>query len=109
MINNLDQRFEIYKGTEEQTYEGTTITYSDTPDITVWGKEMSADSRVREQFKSLDSEITSIIKLKGTPALEYAHYKLTRVGDGRDFTPEAPPTVKGQFTKITYIGVKYAE
>lgn len=109
MIGDFDERYEIYEGTESTDYEGTSISYSDSPDITVWGKEISADSRVRQQFQSLDSEITSILKLQGNPTLKYAHYKLVRVGDGQEFKPEAPPVRKGEFTKVTYIGVKRAE
>ncbi len=106
MIGDLNERFELYEGTKSYSGSGSEVTYSDTPDATVWGKAVSADSRVRERFDSLDSTVTDIIKLAGKPALDYAEYKIVRVGDSQKFKPEAPPTDMGEYNERTYVGVE---
>ena len=104
MIGELNERYEIHEGTETQTGSGTEISYSKID--TVWGKAVSADSRVRERFDSLDSTVTDIIKLAGDPTLEYDSYKLKRVGDGQWYIPEAPPTEAGEYNRVKFVGVR---
>jgi len=104
MIGSFDQRYEIQKGTETTNYEGTTWTWA--TQETLFGKEVSASGRVREIYQSLNSEVESIIKLNGDPTLEYDDYRLKRVSDNQIFEPTAPPTRKGEFSRVTYIGVK---
>lgn len=104
MIGDFDERYEIQEGTEETNYDGTTWTWA--TQETVFGKAVDADSRVRERFQSMDSEITNIIKINGDPTLDYADYRLKRVSDGQIFEPTAPPTSKGEFNRVTYVGAK---
>lgn len=107
MIGNFDERYIIQEGIEEDDYSGTTITWEDRD--TVWGKAVDADSKVRERFKSMDSEITSIIKLNGEPTLTYADYRLKRVSDDQIFEPTAPPVSSGEFNRVTVVGCKHGE
>jgi len=105
MIGVFDERYTIQEGTEETNYEGTSWTWSDKD--TFWGEAVDADSKVRERYQSLDSEVTEIIKLNGNPTLDYADYRLKRVSDGKIFEPTAPPISKGEFNKVTFVGVKH--
>lgn len=107
MIGDLDERFEIHKATTEKTSGGKSETFS--KQSTVWGKEVRADSRVRQQFDSLDSTITYVLKLAGTPDLAYDNYKLKRVGDDKWYIPETPPTESGQHQTMTFVGVRVEE
>lgn len=104
MIGTFNERYEIQKGTETENYSGTTISWS--TKATLWGKEVEADAKVRERYDSLDSNVESVIKLRGNPTLDYDLYRLKRVSDGQIFKPTAPPICKGEFTKMTKIGVK---
>lgn len=106
MIGDYDERFEIYAGSESNDFEEDGITYEDSPDDTVWGVAIAADSLVRERFDQMDSEITHTIKLQGEPDLQYAKYKLTRVDDNKEFEPTSPPTIKGKYNKRTLVAVK---
>jgi len=107
MIGKFDERFIIQEGTEEIDAGGTTTTWSDQG--THWGASVDADSKVQERYQSLDSEVTEIIKLNGDPTLNYADYRLKRVSDGKIFEPTAPPITKGEFSKVTFVGVKHGE
>lgn len=106
MIGDYDERYEIYPGSEDNTFDQDGVTYQDSPADTVWGDAIAADSQVRQRFDQMDSEITHTIKLQGEPNLEYAKYKLVRVDDNQEFEPTAPPVRKGKYKRRTLVGVK---
>ncbi len=106
MIGDYDERYEIYPGSEDNDFDKDGVTYQDSPADTIWGIAIAADSRVRERFDSMDSDITHTIKLQGEPTLEYAKYKLVRVGDSKEFEPTEPPIRKGKYNKRTLVAVK---
>lgn len=104
MLGNFDERYKIQEGTESKDYDGKSWSYS--TDETAWGKAVDADSKVRERFQSMDSEITNIIKLNGDLTLSYAQYRLVRVSDSQIFEPTAPPVKRGEYNKATFVGVE---
>lgn len=104
MLGDYDERYEIQKADKTRTSGGTTMSWS--TDETAWGKAVDADSKVREQFQSLDSEVTNIIKLFGDITITYADYRLKRVSDSQIFELTQPPITRGEYNKVTFVGVR---